>query len=652
MEINRGVWMRKIKQFGIITLVAVVGFSLVSCRADVHSINETPVASDFEIGNLTQFSGNVTPVTITPKAGKSTGAITIYYGGSTTLPTFGSGSAGSMSVTFDVAAATGWNAATRLHAGFLEVNIPRTPGAWGYIVGNLNQIAGSVTAVTITADIGWSPGAIINIRYDGDTTIPQAAGIYSVTFDVAAATGWNAATGLYAGTLIINDYQTPVATDFDIGNLTQTAGSVMPVTIMPQDGKSTGTITIFYNGSTTLPTAAGTYLVTFDVAASTGWDATWNEVIWSAATGLVGGTLTINPPNQTPVASHFNIGNLTQTAESITPVTIIPLAGRSTGAITIFYNGSTTLPTVAGTYTITFNVAASTGWNAVTGLAGGTLTIQSPTGITINLAVMNEWELVDQTAQVAANTNRVFSVTGSYTTFRWFLDGVQVGTSSTYTFNRPIGVYQLVVIVTNSAGESRSARCWVTVTATPPTFTITYNINGGTGTTPTAQTVNSGNSVTLANGTGFSRSGFTFGGWNTNAAGTGTNYNAGASFAPTGNITLFARWTSNTPPPGGITLTQSSPSATVNITTGVNGRVPVTVTAPAGRSVTLTGQAGNNDNDDPALYNGQGATAARLAYQNNGWNFTYTIPAGQTQTVFAGTGGNVARSYVITATFN
>jgi uncharacterized repeat protein (TIGR02543 family) len=431
--------------------------------------------------------------------------------------------------------------------------------------------------------------------------------------------------------------QTPVASDFNISNLTQTVGSVTAVTITPKAGKSDGSITILYNGSTTLPTTAGTYTVTFNVAASVGWD---------AVNGLAGGTLIINAANQNPVASDFNIGNLNQTAGSVTAVTITPNTGKSTGTITILYNGSTTLPTTAGTYTITFNVAASAGWNAVTGLVGGTLTIASPSGITVELDAMTEWDLIDQTVQVTANTNRIFTVSGTYSTYKWYLDGTLVSSSSSYTFNKPVSVYQLVVIVTKSNADSRSARCWVTVTNTAPTYTVTYNLNSGTGTTPAAQTVTAGSSVTLSSGSGLTRSGFTFGGWNTNSSGTGTNYNAGSLFIPTSNITLYAKWNNNI---GGITLTQSNRTATVNVTAGINGRIPITVTAPSTGSVTMIGTEGTSNDNDPALYNEAGT---RIAYQNNGYNFTYTIPAGQTQTIYAGTGGNVARSYVITATFN
>jgi len=87
---------------------------------------QTPKAADYDIGNLNQTAGNVIAVTITPKAGKSSGAVTIYYEGvdetnyakSTTLPV----NAGKYAVTFDVAEADGWNAAAGLSAGLLIIN--------------------------------------------------------------------------------------------------------------------------------------------------------------------------------------------------------------------------------------------------------------------------------------------------------------------------------------------------------------------------------------------------------------------------------------------------------------------------------------------------------------------------------------------------
>jgi len=74
------------------------------------------------------------------------------------------------------------------------------------------------------------------------------------------------------------------------------------------------------------------------------------------------------------------------------------------------------------------------------------------------------------------------------------------------------------------------------------TYTVTFDANGGSGTAPSAQTVNAGSSINLPNGSGLSKSGFNFGGWNTNNSGTGDNYQSGDSYTPTGHITLYAKW--------------------------------------------------------------------------------------------------------------
>ena len=75
-----------------------------------------------------------------------------------------------------------------------------------------------------------------------------------------------------------------------------------------------------------------------------------------------------------------------------------------------------------------------------------------------------------------------------------------------------------------------------------PNHTVTFNSNGGTGSmsnqvanSPTALTVNS-----------FTRSGYTFHGWNTAANGLGYAYADGAICPFTSDITLYAQWTAQT----------------------------------------------------------------------------------------------------------
>ena len=72
--------------------------------------------------------------------------------------------------------------------------------------------------------------------------------------------------------------------------------------------------------------------------------------------------------------------------------------------------------------------------------------------------------------------------------------------------------------------------------------TITFNANGGTG----SMANQSSSTATAINANTFTRTGYTFAGWNTAANGSGTAYADGASFPFTVSNTLYAQWTPNT----------------------------------------------------------------------------------------------------------
>ena len=78
-------------------------------------------------------------------------------------------------------------------------------------------------------------------------------------------------------------------------------------------------------------------------------------------------------------------------------------------------------------------------------------------------------------------------------------------------------------------------------------YTVTYNANGGSGTMATDKATYGAGYVTKANA--FSRTGYTFVGWNEKADGTGTDWTSwiGKSWTwtYTKNITLYAQWTKN-----------------------------------------------------------------------------------------------------------
>jgi uncharacterized repeat protein (TIGR02543 family) len=88
----------------------------------------------------------------------------------------------------------------------------------------------------------------------------------------------------------------------------------------------------------------------------------------------------------------------------------------------------------------------------------------------------------------------------------------------------------------------------------PITHTVTFDANGATNeTAPPAQTVVKGSDITLPNEGELSVDGNSFGGWNTNAAGTGTNYPASSRYTVNGDVTLYAKW--NAVPPKYRTVT-------------------------------------------------------------------------------------------------
>ena len=108
-------------------------------------------------------------------------------------------------------------------------------------------------------------------------------------------------------------------------------------------------------------------------------------------------------------------------------------------------------------------------------------------------------------------------------------------------------------------------------------YTVTYDLNGGDGNTPRSQTVEVGESVQLpSNYFGdFTKPGFLFGGWNTRADGTGTNYDEYETYTPTADITMYAKW-----------------NAVYTVTYDINGGtgyIPSPETVEPGQSIRLSG---------------------------------------------------------------
>ncbi len=133
-----------------------------------------------------------------------------------------------------------------------------------------------------------------------------------------------------------------------------------------------------------------------------------------------------------------------------------------------------------------------------------------------------------------------------------YLPGATVTVASTPTASRSGYIFLNWNTAANGSGASRAAGSTfdigsanVTLYALwTPTYSVTYDLNGGSGTTPSDPGAYlPGATVTVASVPAASKSGFAFTEWNTAANGSGVHHAAGSTFdIGSTNVTLFAQW--------------------------------------------------------------------------------------------------------------
>jgi uncharacterized repeat protein (TIGR02543 family) len=118
----------------------------------------------------------------------------------------------------------------------------------------------------------------------------------------------------------------------------------------------------------------------------------------------------------------------------------------------------------------------------------------------------------------------------------------------------------------------------VTVSFTVPTYTLTYNVNGGNGSAPVdgLSPYVKGASVTVSATTPTHASLF-FAGWNTQAGGGGTSYASSAVFTIDANTVLYAQWSASTT----YTLTYDNNGGTGGPGAAVHGPGTITLSSTA-----------------------------------------------------------------------
>ena len=307
---------------------------------------------------------------------------------------------------------------------------------------------------------------------------------------------------------------------------------------------------------------------------------------------LVPGSLTfIEDPSNTSFIPSENIW----INENVKTTLIPGNAGTTTYEVTSpdgttkKYTTTQTIETVTGTYTVVLTTTDGTNTETVNytfnvdkiaptvayGTNGGTYTI--PVGST-KYTISSKITVTDNGGSKIADITYAWSTSNTTQPETW------VTTTNGAIIENEVtgGKYYLWVKTTDNAGNE-------TITKTSPFdigYAIEYDKNGGTGTI-TNQRKTHGTNITLNNGTGLSKTGYTFIGWSENQTATQAQYGKNASYTANKSVKLYAVWQANT----------------YNISYVLNG--------------------GTNNSSNPSTYTyGKGATlsnATKQGYTFDGW---------------------------------
>ena len=257
------------------------------------------------------------------------------------------------------------------------------------------------------------------------------------------------------------------------------------------------------------------------------------------------------------------------TAKSSAAVTTLATNSRSLAKTGYTFGGWNTAANGSGTsYAAGLTTYASAGsttlyaqWNSViTYLANGSTSGSVPAASS----------LYGTSGTLASNSGSLLKT--NYTLTGWNTNETGTGTS-----------YGLSGAYTPTGNKSLYAE-WSTV--------VTYNGNSNTTGSVPASTTIKGTSGTLATNTGsLTQSGKVFAGWNTNSAGTGTWYAAGATYPNSGNITLYAQWVSALAITGSSSISVGQGIAyrsdTYTATSGLDTKTVTYALSPSNAGITL-----------------------------------------------------------------
>ena len=287
--------------------------------------------------------------------------------------------------------------------------------------------------------------------------------------------------------------------------------------------------------------------------------------------GLISGTPTLGGTfNTTFTMNDLVNGTSTQKVLSIlikSTVTYLPNGGSGTAPTQASLAQEETFTVAANTFSRSGFVFA--GWNdgTETKTAGSSYTMG-----TANLTFTAQWSV--ETYTISYNKNSV-DATGSNPAEPSTVENGTIVTVLANTYTRTDYTFLGWNTASNGSGQNLNPGETFTATANTTLFarwqgvgflSVTYNLNGGVGTTPTQADVTSGTAITIKGPAtdSFSKTGHQFLNWSTGT--TPSTVSPGDTFTVTTNLTLTANWQIETRTvtyfPNGVDVTGNVPTST------------------------------------------------------------------------------------------
>ncbi|MGP8259549.1 MAG: MBG domain-containing protein [Acidobacteriaceae bacterium] len=424
-------------------------------------------AQSISFSPATPVTYGVSPITLTATGGASGNAVSfsvVSGSGSISGSTLTVTGAGTIVVAANQAGNTNYSAATQVTANIVVNKATATV--------TLGSLAPTYTGSPLAATATTNPtGLTVNFTYNGSSTAPTAAGSYTVVGTVSDPNYQGSSTG----TLVI-DKATATVT---LGSLAPTyTGSPLAATATTNP---TGlTVNFTYNGSSTAPTAAGSYTVV----------GTINDPNYQ---GSSTGTLVVGNATLTISANNAN-----KVYGTVNPTFSGSVTGQRNGdTFTESFTTSATITSPVSTYSI---VPAVTGANLsdyTQSILDGTLTVTqagTTTALTLSSGSVTPGQSVTMSSQVTSSTTGTPTGTVSFYDNGTLLSAVTLsgGTASYLTASLAAGITHTITAVysgdTNFTTSSSSTTS-TTVTVAPLDFTMTI-------TGPSIATVVPGSTIT------------------------------------------------------------------------------------------------------------------------------------------------------------